>query len=54
MIDGGVSFGQYRRSMRLNFPSGAGSQFDSFPGPGLSCCRYRSTDPSGLVAKLLR
>ncbi|SDB59462.1 hypothetical protein SAMN02982931_04801 [Bauldia litoralis] len=34
--DGGFSFGQYRRNMGMNGPSGAGSQFDSLSGPGLA------------------
>src|SRR5262245_40309519 len=35
-IDGAFSFGQYSRIIRTNFPSGAGSQFDSLSGPGES------------------
>jgi hypothetical protein len=35
-IDGSFSFGQYMRSMRMNFPAGAGSQFDSLFAPGES------------------
>jgi hypothetical protein len=53
MIDGGVSFGQYRRSIGMNFAFGAGSQFASFALPGESACRYRSTDPSAFVMNLL-
>lgn len=37
MIEGGVSSGQYIRSMRMNLSFGAGSQFDSFSAPGLAC-----------------
>ena len=36
MIDGLFSLGQYKRNIRMNFPSGAGSQFDSLSGPGES------------------
>lgn len=36
MIDGLLSFGQYIRSMRMNLPAGAGSQFDSLSVPGES------------------
>jgi hypothetical protein len=53
MIDGGVSFGQYRRSIGMNFAFGAGSQIASFALPGESACRYRSTDPSAFVMNLL-
>ena len=35
-IEGGVSFGQYSRSIRINLPVGAGSQFDSLLFPGES------------------
>ncbi len=34
MIVGGVSFGQYSRSIKSKFFSGAGSQFDSLSFPG--------------------
>src|SRR5579871_2072630 len=34
MIEGGVSSGQYMRSIRRNLPAGAGSQFDSLSAPG--------------------
>ena len=34
--EGGVSVGQYSRSIRTNLPAGAGSQLDSLSGPGLS------------------
>lgn len=36
MIDGSVSVGQYIRSIRMNSPAGAGSQFDSLSLPGES------------------
>src|SRR5271165_707298 len=35
-IDGSFSFGQYRRSISWNLPSGAGSQLDSLSAPGES------------------
>jgi integrase len=35
-IDGAFSFGQYMRSIRINLPVGAGSQFDSLSAPGES------------------
>ena len=35
-MDGGLSFGQYIRSIKTNFPAGAGSQFDSLSAPGES------------------
>jgi hypothetical protein len=35
-MEGGFSFGQYIRSIRTNFPAGAGSQFDSLSAPGES------------------
>ena len=54
MIDGGVSFGQYSRSMGMNLAFGAGSQLASFALPGESAWRYRSTEPSALVTNLLR
>ena len=34
--------------VRLKGPFGAGSQLASLPAPGLSCWKYRSSDPSGL------
>ena len=34
MIEGGVSLGQYMRSIRTNFPFGAGSQLLSLSFPG--------------------
>ena len=34
MIEGGVSFGQYIRSIRTKSPFGAGSQFASLSAPG--------------------
>jgi hypothetical protein len=33
-IEGGVSLGQYRRSIRMNLSAGAGSQLDSLSLPG--------------------
>jgi hypothetical protein len=36
MIDGSLSSGQYMRSIRMNFPAGAGSQLASRFGPGES------------------
>jgi hypothetical protein len=36
MIEGALSSGQYMRSIRMNFPAGAGSQFDSLSAPGES------------------
>ena len=54
MMDGGVSFGQYRRSIGINCAFGAGSQLASLALPGESACRYKSTEPSGLVTNLLR
>ncbi len=33
-IDGGFSFGQYSRSIRMNLSFGAGSQLASLPLPG--------------------
>ena len=36
MIDGLLSSGQYIRSIRMNLPAGAGSQFDSLSAPGES------------------
>jgi hypothetical protein len=35
-IDGPFSLGQYIRNIRMNFPAGAGSQFDSKSAPGES------------------
>src|SRR5580704_7163844 len=54
MMDGGVSFGQYSRSIGMNLALGAGSQLASFAFPGESAWRYRSTEPSGLDTNLLR
>ena len=36
--DGGVSLGQYNRSIRTNLSAGAGSQLDSLALPGFSFC----------------
>jgi hypothetical protein len=52
--EGGVSLGQYIRSINTNLSAGAGSQLDSLSLPGFSCCRYRSTDPSAFFFSLLR
>ncbi len=38
MIDGGVSVGQYMRSVTLKGPEAAGSQFDSLSLPGEAAC----------------
>ena len=40
-IEGGVSFGQYRRIMGTNLVFGAGSQLASFALPGDSAWKYR-------------
>src|SRR5262249_5283496 len=53
-IEGAVSSGQYMRSMRMNLPSGAGSQFDSLSAPGESFWTRRSTEPSGLDLRFCR
>ena len=37
MIEGSFSFGQYMRSIRMNLPAGAGSQFVSLSAPGDWC-----------------
>ena len=42
------SFGAKRRIVRLNGPLGAGSQLASLSRPGLSFCKKKSSDPSGL------
>ena len=54
MSEGGVSLGQYNRSIRMNFPFGAGSQLASLALPGESDCRYMSTEPSAFVTNLVR
>src|SRR5215510_11387248 len=36
MIEGLLSLGQYIRSIKMNFPGGAGSQLDSLAAPGES------------------
>ena len=36
MIEGSFSFGQYMRSIKMNLPAGAGSQFASLSVPGES------------------
>src|SRR5215467_11087772 len=46
MIDGGVSCGQYMRSIRTNLPSGAGSQLASISLPGESRWMRMSSEPS--------
>jgi hypothetical protein len=38
-IDGGLSLGQYIRSIRMNLSLGAGSQLDSLSVPGFSFCK---------------
>src|SRR5262249_29389678 len=53
-IEGAVSSGQYMRSMRMNLPAGAGSQFDSLSTPGESFWISRSTEPSGLDLRFCR
>src|SRR5215510_3620514 len=53
-IEGEVSSGQYMRSMRMNLPAGAGSQFDSLSAPGESFWIRRSTEPSGLDLRFCR
>jgi hypothetical protein len=35
MSDGDCSLGQYMRNIKMNFPAGAGSQFDSLSAPGV-------------------
>ena len=54
MMEGGVSLGQYRRIIGMNFARGAASQLASFAFPEESAWRYKSTEPSGLVTHLLR
>ena len=44
-IEGLFSFGQYIRNIRINLPSGAGSQFDSLSVPGESSWMYRLSRP---------
>src|SRR5262249_41017671 len=41
-------FGQYSLKVRLNAPSGAGSQLRSLSTPGASCWIQRSNEPSAL------
>src|SRR5215471_16230930 len=53
-IEGAVSSGQHMRSMRINLPPGAGSQFDSLSAPGESFWIKRSTEPSWLDLRLCR
>jgi hypothetical protein len=48
-IEGGVSFGQYKRNIGMNFAFGAGSQLASLSLPGESACRYRSTEPASIA-----
>jgi hypothetical protein len=36
-MEGGVSFGQYIRIIRMNWPAGAGSQFACGAFAGFSC-----------------
>src|SRR5262249_45378915 len=54
MIEGLLSLGQYIRSIKTNFPGGAGSQLDSLAAPGDSFWIYTSTDPSGLALRSCR
>ena len=54
MIEGLFSFGQYMRNIRINLPSGAGSQLDSLSGPGESFWMYRLVEPSGFVLRFCR
>jgi hypothetical protein len=54
MMDGLFSLGQYIRSIKMNLPAGAGSQFDSLSGPGESFWIYRSVEPSGFVLRFCR
>jgi hypothetical protein len=42
-IEGLLSSGQYMRSIRMNLPAGAGSQFASLSAPGESFWMWRST-----------
>src|SRR5437660_11030099 len=35
LSDGDCSLGQYMRNIKMNFPAGAGSQFDSLSAPGV-------------------
>ena len=49
-----ASFGQYSRNVRLNSPSGAGSQLRSLLPPGASCRIQRSSEPSGLRSRVSR
>src|SRR5208283_191330 len=53
-IEGGLSFGQYMRRIRMNRSAGAGSQLDSLSFPGDLCWMYRSTESSALVLNSLR
>ena len=49
-IEGSLSFGQYRRSISWNLPSGAGSQLDSFSVPvNPSGCRDRPSRPDWIL-----
>ena len=52
-IDGSFSRGQYRRSIRMNWSWGAGSQLDSLSLPGDSFWRYRSSEPSALYFQIV-
>src|SRR5262245_6812473 len=54
MIEGLLSLGQYIRSIKMNFPGGAGSQLDSLAAPGESFWIWRSTDPSALALRSCR
>ncbi len=48
-IDGEVFLGQCMRSIRMNSPAGAGSQFDSLSLPGDSCWKYSVIDQKPLT-----
>src|SRR3954454_5935122 len=48
------SFGQYRRIIRMNSPSGAGSQLACLSPPGDSVWMYRSIEPSRFSWNLSR
>ncbi len=52
MIEGGVSFGQYSRNIRMNGAFGAGSQLASFALPGESAWTYISTEPSVFIFRV--
>ena len=45
-IKGGLSFGQYMRSIGMKSPLGAGSQFESLSAPGSAVWLYSVIPPS--------